>query len=341
MSSYVLAMGINALTFLMEYGLISYRPASHFLYLQQIRELVPELTSSSIKIAPMKLSFLLLLAALSLSAFTQNPLRVMMIFAHPDEGEVYSGGITALYTQLGHEVKFLSLTNGDAGHFSMEAEELAGRRYQEAMKAKEILKLAEYEILDYHDGKLQNTAEIQQKVASSIREWEADLVFTFYPAQGGHNDNMTAGWIVRDAVKLLDQEELPVYMYVRDFHTSGFSYIPDIAVAIDEVWELKLAGLGAHVSQVLEFNPHLMGTFKEVQQSKELQAEYLYNNAYDWSHMTPEILTTLQYWYGMDRAGKVKYVEAYEVAEFGYQPSKKELCSLFPMIFSSSSSNAL
>lgn len=280
----------------------------------------------------MKLSFLFLLTALSLSAFTQDPLRVMMIFAHPDEGEVYSGGITALYTQLGHEVKFLSLTNGDAGHFSMNPEDLAKRRYEEAMKSKEILKLAEYEILDYHDGNLKNTPEIQQIVATRIAKWEADVVFTFYPAQGGHNDNMTAGWIVRDAVSLLPDNELPVFMYVRDFHTSSFIYIPDIAVAIDEVWDLKLAGLGAHVSQVLEYNPYLMGTFQEVQASKELQAEYLFNNAYDWSHITPEIMATLRYWYGEDKAGKVKYVEAYEVAEYGRQITKEEVCTLFPMI---------
>ena len=121
-------------------------------------------------------------------------------------------------------------------------------------------------------------------------------------------------------------------MYVRDFHTSSFSYIPDIAIAIDEVWDLKLAGLGAHVSQVLEFNPYLMGTLEEVQLSKELQAEYLFNNAYDWSHITPEISTTLRYWYGEEKAGKVKYVEAYEVAEYGRQIIKKELMTLFPMI---------
>ena len=252
----------------------------------------------------MKRSVLVLLTALSLSAFAQDPLKVMMIFAHPDEGEVYSGGITALYTQSGHEVKFLSLTNGDAGHFSMTPEDLAKRRYQEAMRAKEILKLAEYEILDYHDGNLRNTPEIQQIVASRITQWDPDVVFTFYPAQGGHNDNMTAGWIVRDAVSLLDKNELPVFMYVRDFHTSTFSYIPDIAVAIDEVWDLKLAGLGAHVSQVLEYNPYHMGTLQEVQASKELQAEYLFNNAYDWSHITPEIMVTLRT--GMERTGPAK-----------------------------------
>ena len=46
-------------------------------------------------------------------------LRVMVIFAHPDEGEIYAGGISALYAQQGHAVKFISLTNGDAGHFAM------------------------------------------------------------------------------------------------------------------------------------------------------------------------------------------------------------------------------
>ena len=61
-------------------------------------------------------------------------LKVMMIFAHPDEGEIYTGGTAILYTQMGHTVTFLSITNGDAGHYSMKPEDLAKRRYQEAMR---------------------------------------------------------------------------------------------------------------------------------------------------------------------------------------------------------------
>jgi hypothetical protein len=99
-----------------------------------------------------------------LSSISQNKLNVIVIFAHPDEGEIYAGGITALYTQLGHEVKFMSLTNGDAGHYSMTPEDLAKRRYKEAMNAKEILGLSDYEVLDYHDGILENTEEIRKKV---------------------------------------------------------------------------------------------------------------------------------------------------------------------------------
>lgn len=281
------------------------------------------------------MKFIYLVILLLTNPFLQaqsTKLKVMMVFAHPDEGEVYAGGITALYTQSGHEVKYVSLTNGDAGHFSMKPEALAQRRYQEAMHAKEILRLSEYDVLNNHDGELKNTVANQHEVASRIDKWDADIVFTFYPAAGGHNDNMTAGYIVRDAVRFLKSEKLPVFMYVRDFHTSSFSYLPDIAIVIDKVWDLKLRGLGAHTSQVLEYNPYVMGTYDKVQASKKLQDEYLYTNAYDWSHLTPEILVTLQYWYGMSKANQAKYVEAYEFAEFGRQVTKEEVKVLFPML---------
>jgi LmbE family N-acetylglucosaminyl deacetylase len=233
-------------------------------------------------------------------SYAQKSLRVMVIFAHPDEGEIYAGGVTALYTKLGHEVKFMSLTNGDAGHYSMKSEDLAKRRFKEAMKAKEILRVSSYEILDYHDGFLKNTEEVRKIVANSIEAWNADIVFTFYPAKGGHNDNMNAGWIVREASEQLDREKMPVFMYMRDFHTVGFSYIPDIAIDIDEVWATKLASCGAHESQVIEANPKAEGVLEEVLGSKEKQAEFLFHNTIPFSIARPDNLIAIQKWYGKD-----------------------------------------
>ena len=255
-----------------------------------------------------------------------------MIFAHPDEGEIYAGGITALYTQLGHEVKFMSLTNGDAGHFSMKPEDLAQRRYKEAMNAKEILGLSEYEVLDYHDGVLEITEEVQKKVAKSIREWDADIVFTFYPAIGGHNDNMNTGWIVREASKQLNQEKMPVYIYMRDFHTASYSYIPDFAIDIDEVWDTKLAACGAHESQVIEYNPNMEGVLDEVLASKEKQDEFLFHNTIPFSIVRPDNRLALEKWYGKEIARDVTYVEEFEIAEYGRQINEAEVMELFPMM---------
>jgi LmbE family N-acetylglucosaminyl deacetylase len=275
---------------------------------------------------------LVLLAPVAHVGSPPRELKVMVIFAHPDEGEIYVGGTTALYTQLGHKVKFLSITNGDAGHFSMNPEDLAKRRFQEAMEAKRILNLAEYEVLDHHDGKLKDAPEIREQVAARIREFAPDVVFTYYPAIGGHNDNMQAGWIVRGASSLLDPKAMPVFLYVRDYFTTRLSYIPDVAVDIESVWDVKLNACGAHVSQVVEANPHRLGIMEELKASKEKRREYLYGNTYDFSHITPDNLVALGKWYGKAVARRVKYVEAFEIAEFGRQIRDDEVRRLMPMI---------
>jgi len=278
--------------------------------------------------------FLTLIVFLLLPVFclAQDKLKVMVIFAHPDEGEIYAGGITTLYAQMGHEVKFLSLTNGDAGHYDMKPDELAERRYREAMHAKEILGLSDYEVLDYHDGILENTKEVREKVAHSIGAWDADIVFTFYPAVGGHNDNMNTGWIVREASALLDQNSLPVFIYMRDFHTASFSYIPDFAIDIDDVWETKLAACGAHESQVIEYNPEMEGVLEEVLTSKEKQDDFLFHNAVPFSIVRPDNMLALEKWYGKEWAKDVTFVEEFEMAEYGRQLNEKEVMRLFPMI---------
>jgi LmbE family N-acetylglucosaminyl deacetylase len=270
--------------------------------------------------------------AISSDTIEQKKIRVMVVFAHPDEGEIYAGGTAALYAGMGHEVKFLSLTNGDAGHFSMRPEDLAARRYQEAMDAKKILGLSDYEIFDYHDGFLQNTAKIRRQVAESIEAWDADIVFAFYPAAGGHSDNMNAGWIVREAAPKLQTQKTPVFLYMRDFHTSQFSYLSDLAVIIDEVWETKLAGCGAHVSQVLEYNPNLQGVLEEVQASEAKQQEFRFDNTYAFSHIRPDNMPALTRWHGTERAKKATYVEAFEIAEYGRQITDQEIRVLLPML---------
>lgn len=276
-----------------------------------------------------------LLSALLFTGYTnlfcQEPLRVLVVFAHPDEGELYTGGIAALYTRAGHAVKFMSLTNGDAGHYEMKPVPLAARRYKEAMESKRILSLSEYEVLGYHDQHLANTKQVQDKVIKSIQDWNADIVFTYYPAKGGHTDNMTAGYIVRDAATRLQMKKTPVFVYVRDYHTINFSYIPDFAISIDSVMEIKLAALAAHKTQVSESIPKSLGILEEVRSNPEKQREVLYNNAYPYSSVTDKNRFALEKWYGKTEAAKIKYAESYEIAEFGRQVDEKEMKILFPV----------
>ena len=259
-------------------------------------------------------------------------MNVIVIVAHPDEGEIYVGGTSYLLSSLGHRVKFLSLTNGDAGHYEMAPEVLAAKRRQEAMNAKAVLGLADYEILDYHDQYLENTQLIRDEVVDRIREWEADIVFSYYPIDGGHVDNMCAGRIVRDAAPSLGMTPMPVCLYIRDYFTADFSYLPEIAVPVDHVWESKLQACACHVSQVCDWNPYERGMLDEVRSDPERQRQFIYDNTYAFTRKTPPIELALQKWFGPARAGEVKYVEAFEIAEFGRQVTDQEILQLFPML---------
>ena len=80
---------------------------------------------------------ILLLLTLALSLSAQQKLRILAIGAHPDDCDIKFAGTAALFAQMGHAVKLLSVTNGDAGHQDMGGGELAKRRFletQESMK---------------------------------------------------------------------------------------------------------------------------------------------------------------------------------------------------------------
>src|SRR5439155_1469077 len=88
------------------------------------------------------------LSFLALPGLAQNqPVRVIAFGAHPDDCDLGAGGLAAKYAAHGDKVKFVSITNGDAGHQSMSGEALDKRRRAEAMEAGRRIGI-EYEVLE-------------------------------------------------------------------------------------------------------------------------------------------------------------------------------------------------
>lgn len=87
-------------------------------------------------------------------------LRIILIGAHPDDCDDDGGGTAALFAQMGHAVKFVAVTNGDAGHAVSGGPELAKRRYAEAQEAGKRLGVT-YDVLDNHDGQLMPTLDVR------------------------------------------------------------------------------------------------------------------------------------------------------------------------------------
>ncbi|WP_301921058.1 PIG-L deacetylase family protein [Ferruginibacter sp.] len=275
------------------------------------------------------------------SVFAQAPngkIRIIMIGAHPDDCDVNSGGTAAIFAKMGYAVKFLSVTNGDAGHQTMKGVALAKRRYEETQEVAKRLGI-KYEVLGNHDGLLMPTLEVRLEIIRKIREWNADVVIAPRP-NDYHPDHRYTGILVQDAAYMVSVPNVasdvvalkknPVFLYFQDNFQRPNPFRPDIAVDITSVNEQKLLGLDAHVSQVYEWLPWIGHYLNEVPKNKSDRLKWL---ATKWVEpITPAIKTSLAKWYGKDKAAQAKYAEAFEICEYGAQPDEAEIRKLFPML---------
>ncbi len=123
---------------------------------------------------------------------------------------------------------------------------------------------------------------------------------------------------------------------MQDRFEKPYRHQPDLVVAIDETIELKIDGLHAHTSQMYEWLPWTNGgdaSVAKIPTSPEERRAWLANRIKNRSgSMTPEKQAALVKWYGAKKAKKVKYIESFEVAEYGMQPTEEDLRAYFPML---------
>ncbi len=121
-----------------------------------------------------------------------RPLRVLGLFAHPDDEVFCVGGTIARASAAGAETAIVSLTQGEAGEIRDSA--VATRRTLGATRAKELnssvtaLGVASAECLDLGDGNLARLpfAELVAQVRSILERFSPDVVVTFGD-DGGFN----------------------------------------------------------------------------------------------------------------------------------------------------------
>lgn len=261
-----------------------------------------------------------------------------MIGAHPDDCDQDSGGTAILLSQLGYAVKFVSVTNGDAGHQSEGGGMLAKRRYAEAQEAGKRFGVT-YDVLDNHDGELVPSLDVRLQIIRKIREWNADIVMAPRP-NDYHPDHRYTGVLVQDAAYMVAVPNVaaetpplkknPVFLYFQDFFQRPNPFRPDIAIDISSVFEQKVHALDAHASQFYEWLPWIGGYSEQVPKNIADREKWLATNRA--VTITPEVRTSLEKWYGKEKAAAIKHAESFEICEYGKQPKEEELRKLFPML---------
>ena len=295
--------------------------------------------------------FFLLVATLCVSPFAgaqapeqNSKLRIIVFGAHPDDAEYKAGGAAAMWAEQGHHVKLVSVTNGDIGHWAMAGGPLARRRSSESAEVAKALGVTS-EVLDIHDGELMPTLENRRRITRLIREWNADIVISHRPWDY-HPDHRYVGVLVQDAAYMVavpffmplvtPLKKNPLFLYSSDRFQKPYPFEADIVVDVDPVFDKKISALMALVSQTFEGGA--LGSQERMDAAPpaskpELRAQWLRDK---WvkrqSGEAKRFRNGLIRWYGEEHANKVQYAEAFEICEYGRQPSDSEIRELFPFL---------
>lgn len=267
-----------------------------------------------------------------------HKLHVIIIGAHPDDPDE-AGGTAYKWAKLGYDVLMVSLTNGDAGHQSIKAQELAKIRREEARKAGAVIGVR-YITLDNHDGQLMPTYENRLQVIKLIREQKADLVI--YPRPYDyHPDHRYTGVLVNDAAYMVTVPAIlpevpflpknPVFLYTCDGFTHPEPFKADVCVDIDDVIEKKMDMYHQHKSQFYEWIPFNEGILDQVPASDTDRRAWLGKERKSLWDAEPFRSKLIEI-YGVERGSKIKYCEAFQDSEYGTRLTKENISYYFPFL---------
>jgi N-acetylglucosamine malate deacetylase 1 len=270
---------------------------------------------------------------------TAEPLKLLILGAHPDDAEYHAGGLVAIYRELGHTVKMVSLTNGAAGHYQRSPESLGPLRRQEAAAAGRVIG-ATYETWDIPDGELMPTLDVRLRVIREIRTFAPDLVLT-HRTSDYHPDHRAVGQLVQDASYMVTVPNVlrevpalkkdPVVAYMADLFTKPCPLVPDVVLDATERIPTIVAMLACHRTQVFEWLPYHDGILQNVPTDETEKLAWLREWFLD--HARPraarfrrELIAA----YGPQRGNEIEACEAYEISEYASRPDAARREQLFP-----------
>jgi LmbE family N-acetylglucosaminyl deacetylase len=135
-------------------------------------------------------------------------LRLLAVFAHPDDESLGLGGTLAHYSATGVETYLVTATRGERGRYFDNAlrpsdEEVGQVREAELRTAAAVLGVREVSLLGYWDGSLDTADAVEAvgRIAAHVRRIRPQVVVTFGPDGAyGHPDHIAISQLTCAAV---------------------------------------------------------------------------------------------------------------------------------------------
>ena len=273
-------------------------------------------------------------------AASDGKLRIIIFGAHPDDAEYRGAGVAMKWAKQGHHVKLVSATNGDIGHWEIAGGPLAQRRKKEVLEVGRRLGVTT-EVLDIHDGEILPTLENRRTITRLIRDWNADIVIANRP-NDYHPDHRYTSILVQDSAYMVTVpffcpdvpplKKNPVFLYASDRFQRPNLFRADVAVGIDDVMEPTLDALLVMESQIHEGGANgYAGLYPQDEAGRQRRRDEVRRDlAGRYAHEADRYRDALINFYGEQRGRSFHYAQAFEVCEYGRQPSGNEMKQLFP-----------
>jgi bacillithiol biosynthesis deacetylase BshB1 len=176
-----------------------------------------------------------------------DPLDLLVIGAHPDDGEVHVGGILALAADRGMRCAILDLTSGDLG-----TRGTAATRRAEAQAAAGILGV-ERIILDFPDARFTESEPNRLALMAQIRALRPKILILPAP-EDRHPDHRRAFRLAKEAAYYSGLKNYPCPG--APWRPEAVAWVggetpgnPDLVVDVSPVWERRMAAFDAFGSQ--------------------------------------------------------------------------------------------
>lgn len=166
-------------------------------------------------------------------------MNVLAIGAHPDDIEFGCGGSLYLYTQRGHQVFLLILTEGESGG-------IGSVRRTEQLNAAKMLGAKESFFGNYVDTQIPVDKILISKIEAVLQKTKPDMIFVNYH-DDTHQDHRNLAMATTSATRYVRN-----VLFYEGPTTQNF--IPNVYVDITTALNEKLSALSAHTSQVPKTN---------------------------------------------------------------------------------------
>lgn len=188
--------------------------------------------------------------------------KVLAIFAHPDDIEIFASGTMLLLKEKGWELHYMTLSNGDLGAIEGSREDIGRIRIAESRKAAKLLGAIYHEPF-VGDMQIEHSQELISKLASIVRLVQPDIILT-HPLEDYMEDHINAGRLactaafVRAAFPYKSDPPLPSYnkqLAIYHCNPHGLkdrmkrNVSPDFYINVESVMEKKKEAIECHKSQ--------------------------------------------------------------------------------------------